>query len=151
MSQAAQEDRAVAVPTPPPSPIAFPRRARGNPGERGIGLRAWTRFPVLVCEGPHAAHCHAVELSATGIVVDRGRELSERELRAGFKLELFLPDAARPVRALAKVARTIVPGRYAFKFVLISDVDRLSLMEHLDRQRSDSLRLLDEVAHAGAA
>src|SRR5207253_110600 len=61
-----------------------------NP-ERGIGLRAKTSFPILLCEGPHAAHCRAVELSATGIVVERGRELSEREQRASMKLELFVP------------------------------------------------------------
>lgn len=115
---------------------------------RGIGLRAATRFPVLLCEGPHAAHCRALELSASGIVVERGRPLSEREQKASIKLELFLPEAPRPVRVLAKVVRAITSTRYALKFVLIADVDRLTLMEHLDRQRVDSLRLLDEVAGA---
>lgn len=117
---------------------------------RSIGLRGVTRFPVLVCEGPHAAHCHAVEISASGIVVERGRPLSERELRAGFKLELFLPDAPRPVRVLAKAVRAVDRTTYAFKFVLISDVDRLTLMEHLDHQATDSMRLLDEVQRGAA-
>ena len=117
---------------------------------RSIGLRGATRFPVLVCEGPHAAHCHALELSASGIVVERGRPLSERELRAGFKLELFLPELSRPVRVLAKAARTVSRTVYAFKFVLISDVDRLSLMEHLDHEAADSLRLLQEVERGAA-
>lgn len=115
---------------------------------RGIGLRAATRFPVLLCEGPHAAHCRAVELSASGIVVERGRALSEREQKASLKLELFLPDLPRPVRVLAKVVRAITSTRYALKFILIADVDRLTLMEHLDRQRVDSLRLLDDIAAA---
>jgi len=119
-----------------------------NPAERAIGLRANTLFPCLFCEGPHAAHCRAVELSATGIVVERGRELSERELGGGVKLELFLPDQPRPIRVLAKVVRPVRRTAYALKFVLISDVDRLTLMEHLDQQRLDSLHLLDEIAAA---
>jgi hypothetical protein len=113
--------------------------------ERSIGVREHTEFPVLLCEGPHAAHCLALELSATGVVVRRGRELSEREQQSLFKLELFLPQRSRPVRVLARVARRIEPGVYALRFVLISDVDRLTLMEHLDRERRDSLELLHEI------
>jgi hypothetical protein len=115
---------------------------------RGIGLRAKTSFPILLCEGPHAAHCRALELSASGIVVERGRALSERERRSSIKLELFLPDQPGPVRVLAKVIRAVTSTTYALKFVLIADVDRLTLMEFLDRQRLDSLQLLDEVAGA---
>ncbi|HKY37002.1 MAG TPA: hypothetical protein VJN18_13745 [Polyangiaceae bacterium] len=113
--------------------------------ERCIGLRARTEFPVLLCEGPHAAHCLALELSATGVVVRRRRELSEREQLALFKLELFIPESPRPVRVLARVARRTEPGVYALRFVMISDVDRLTLMEHLDREQRDSLELLHEV------
>jgi hypothetical protein len=116
--------------------------------ERGIGLRVITSFPLLLCEGPHAAHCRATELSASGIVVERGRELSEREQRASLRLELFVPGAPRPIRVLAKVARQLSKTRYALRFVLISDVDRLTLMEHVDQQQVDSLRLLDEISAA---
>ncbi|HYQ17448.1 MAG TPA: hypothetical protein VEQ58_16860 [Polyangiaceae bacterium] len=119
-----------------------------NARERSIGLRAATTFPLLLCEGQHAAHCRAVELSASGIVVERGRELSEREQRAGLRLEMFVPGLKRPVRALAKVARALGNTRYALRFVLISDVDRLSLMEHIDQQQLDSLRLLEEISGA---
>lgn len=115
---------------------------------RGIGLRAATSFPVLLSEGPHAALCHARELSASGIVVDRGRALSEREQRASLKLELFLPDRPGPVRVLAKTVRQVAPTQYAFKFVLIGDLDRLTLMEHLDHQRLESLHLLEEIEAA---
>jgi hypothetical protein len=116
--------------------------------ERGIGVRATTVFPLLFCEGPHAAHCRALELSASGIVVERGRELSDRERRGGVKLELFLPGQPGTIRALAKVVRPVSRTAYALKFVLISDVDRLTLMEFLDHQRRDSLHLLDEIAAA---
>ena len=117
---------------------------------RGIGLRAPARFPVSFCEGPHVAHCRALELSASGIVVERGRALSEREQRATIKLELFLPTETGngPVRVLAKVVRQVTSSAYALKFVLIGDMDRLTLMEHLDRERLDSLDLLQEIEGA---
>jgi hypothetical protein len=146
MVQAAQDIRSIWPYKQPPNVRILP--APGACGERSIGLRARTRFPLLFCEGPHAAHCHALELSATGVVVQRGRELSEREQRALFKLEMLLPNRSRPVRVLARVARRCAPGVYAMRFVLISDVDRLTLMEHLDDEQLDSLRLLDDVALA---
>jgi hypothetical protein len=151
MSNAAPQIRSVWPYQQQDDAIPFPRVRRAKASERSIGLRGATQFRVLVCEGPHAAHCHALELSASGIVVERGRELSERECRAGFKLELFLPELERPVRVLAKVVRPVTRTAYAFKFVFIADVDRLTLMEHLDLEQRDSLRLLDEVQHAGAA
>lgn len=125
-----------------PSPLARPRR------ERGIGLRARTSCWALLSEGPHVARCLAVELSASGIVIDRGRQLSERERSASLKLELHVPGNPQTVRALVKVARQVTSTSYALKFVLISDVDRLNLMEHLDREQANSLRLLEEVEGA---
>jgi hypothetical protein len=127
----------------------LPGASRRPMSQRGIGLRAVTSFPVLFCEGPHAAHCLAMELSATGIVVERGRPLSERELHSVIKLELFLPDQLRPVRVLARVARQAGKTAYALRFVLISDVDRLTLMEHLDHEQLRTLRLLDELEALG--
>ena len=145
MAQAAPEIRAIwpyksteSVLVPPPQ----------HPRERSIGLRARTQFPVALCEGPRAAHCLALELSATGIVVEHGREMSERELGALFKLELFLPEKQRPVRVLARVARRVAAKTYALRFVMISEVDRLTLMEHIDYEQQDSLRLLQDVERA---
>lgn len=128
-------------------PLIRPRR--DGVARRGIGLRARTSFPVLVCEGATTTHCRALELSPSGIVIDRGRELSERELRSHFKLELALPEQRYPVRVLARVARHVQGTSYAFKFVLISDADRLTLMEHVDETERDVQRLLDAVAEAG--
>jgi hypothetical protein len=150
MSAAAQQIRSIWPYQQEADSEPITLRSRGSSAQRGIGLRERTSFPILLCEGPHATHCRATEVSATGIVIERGRELSERELRALFKLELFLPNEKRPVRVLAKVARRVGLTDYALKFVLISDVDRLSLMEHLDAQQRDSLRLLAEVEHHAA-
>lgn len=122
--------------------LSSPRSAKS---QRGIGLRARTSFPVLLCEGPHVAHCRAVELSPTGIVIERGRELSEREQRALFKLELYLPLSTKPVRVLARLVRCAGGNAYALKFVMVADVDRLSLMEHIDREQREAQRLLSEL------
>ena len=98
----------------------------------------------MLCEGPHVARCHAVEFSPSGVVIDLGRPASHHEPHASLKLILFLPDQVL-VRALVKVARKISETRYALKFVMISDVDRLTLMEQVDRECTDSLRLLSEL------
>ncbi len=131
----------------PVIPLIRPRRDNG--ARRGIGLRARTSFLVMVGEGATSTHCRAVELSPSGIVIERGRELSDRELRSHFKLELALPEQPHPVRVLARVARHVDGTRYAFKFVLVSDADRLTLMEHVDGVERESRQLLDEVARAG--
>jgi hypothetical protein len=117
---------------------------RDRPPQRSIGLRAPTSFPVLLSEGAHTARCKATQLSASGILLDRGRDLSEREQRSVLRLELLLPDA-RPVRVLARVVRRAAQNTYALKFVAVSDVDRLTLMEHLDRQQAESVKLLEEI------
>lgn len=117
--------------------------------ERGIGLRAPTRCFAMLFEGPHVARCHAVEFSPSGVVIDRGRKLSERERAASLKLELYLPGKPQVVvRALVKVARQVATTQYALRFVMISDVDRLTLMEQVDREQTDTLRLLSEIEGA---
>lgn len=150
MASPAQEIRSIWPYREQADTNPIPLHSRGTSAHRGIGLRERTNFPVMLCEGPHITHCRATELSVTGIVVDRGRELSDREQRSLFKLELFLPEQPRPVRVLAKVARCAGDTRYALKFVFISDVDKLTLMEHLDAQQRDSIELLRDLEHNAA-
>jgi len=138
--------------TPVPSrPTPVTASARGATPRRSIGLRAATSFPAIVCEGPHTAQCRVTELSASGVVIERGRELSEREERAIMKLELFLPEQPRPVRVLARVVRRRSASCYALRFMSISDVDRLTLMEHLDHEQLESEQLLEEIAESGTS
>ena len=77
-------------------------------------------------------HCRVVELSTTGLVLERGRPLNTEDERALLRLQLFVPGRSAPIRALARPVRQF-STRQAVKFVAISDVDRLTLSEHLDR------------------
>jgi hypothetical protein len=115
-----------------PSSVARRRPAPQSGPTRSIGLRGKTDIPVLIYDGVVASHCHAVELSSTGIVLERGRSDPRSERRnASVRLELFLEHAPRPVRVLARPVRWF-GTREAYKFTTITDVDRLTLTEHLD-------------------
>lgn len=94
-----------------------------------VGLRARTDFRVVTKNGGFVSHCRGIEISSSGIIVDRGREQLLQPLF--MRLEMMLPERIRP---LCAVARPIwVRGtQQALKFVRISDVDRLTLAEHLD-------------------
>jgi hypothetical protein len=116
-----------------PSSGARRRSAPPSGTQRSIGLRGETDVPVLIYDGVVASHCHAVELSSTGIVLERGRSAPRSERRGSVRLELFLEHVARPVRVLARSVRWS-GTREAYKFTTITDADRLTLTEHLDRQ-----------------
>lgn len=94
-----------------------------------VGLRARTDFRVVARNGGFVSHCRGIEISSSGIIVDRGRELPSQPLL--MRLEMLLPERIRPLRALARPI-WVRGSQQALKFVRISDVDRLTLAEHLD-------------------
>lgn len=94
-----------------------------------VGLRARTDFRVIAKNGGFVSHCRGIEISPSGIIVDRGREVSSQPLLV--RLEMQLPERLRPLRALARPVWAF-GSQQALKFVRISDVDRLTLAEHLD-------------------
>jgi hypothetical protein len=94
-----------------------------------VGLRARTDFRVVAKSGGLVSNCRGIEISASGIIVDRGREVEHLPLL--FRLEMLLPERVRPLRALARPI-WVHGSQQALKFVRISDVDRLTLAEHLD-------------------
>jgi hypothetical protein len=98
-----------------------------------MGVRGEAEFPVLIYDGVVASHCHAVEVSATGIVLERGYPGMHQERRGSVRLELYLENAPRPIRVLARSVRWI-GTREAYKFTHIEDVDRLTLTEYLDHR-----------------
>ncbi len=105
---------------------------------RRRGLRARTDFRVVAIDGGRRAQFRGIEISPSGIVVDRGRH--RREVPFFQWLELHLPERLKPLRLLARPIWTN-GSQQALAFVRISDVDRLSLAEHLDLQRRRGLPL----------
>lgn len=99
--------------------------------ERQVGLRARTDFRVIAQRGSLRSDYRGVEVSPTGIVLDRGRPIIELDSPLLMKLELRLPEYLKPVRALARPIWSF-GTQQAFRFVRIADVDRLILAEHLD-------------------
>jgi hypothetical protein len=96
-----------------------------------VGLRARTDFRVRTLNGVLCAHCRGIEVSPTGIIVDRGRPIVDLDTPFILELELQLPERRKPLRVLARPIWAF-GTQQAFKFVQISDVDRLTLAEHLD-------------------
>ena len=107
---------------------------------RRVGLRTRTNFRVLAQRGSLCSLYRGVDVSPTGIVLDRGRPIGEFDWSLLQRLELQLPTHLKSVRALARPVWSN-DTRQAFKFVRIADVDRLILAEHLDFMsvRGDSL------------
>ncbi len=98
---------------------------------RKIGLRARTDFPVIARDGTLSSRCRGVEVSPSGIVIDRGKPIGSRHERIVIRLELRLPERVRPVTVLARPIWSF-GTQQALRFVRISDVDRLTLAEHAD-------------------
>jgi hypothetical protein len=73
----------------------------------------------------------AVELSGSGIVLDQGRLVRPDKDPLYFRLEIQLPERRRLITAVARPVHSF-GQQQAFRFIQISDVDRLSLAEHLD-------------------
>lgn len=99
--------------------------------ERRVGLRGRTDFGVIAHDGILVSRCRGIEVSPTGIIVDRGRALEARHQLMVQKLELRLPERSNPITAWARPVWTR-GSQQAFRFVRMCDADRLTLAEHLD-------------------
>jgi hypothetical protein len=99
--------------------------------DRRVGLRTRTDFRVIAVRGMRRSQYRGIDVSATGIVLDRGRPVDELDSPLLMRLELQLPEHLKSVRAVARPVWSS-GSEQAFKFVRIADVDRLILAEHLD-------------------
>jgi hypothetical protein len=99
--------------------------------ERRIGLRARTDFGVMARDGTRRSRCRGIEVSSTGIILDRGRPIGRGESSFLMGLEIRLPERVQPLRALARPVWSF-GTQQALRFVRMSDADRLTLAEHLD-------------------
>jgi hypothetical protein len=96
-----------------------------------MNQRARTDCSVTTHHGSVVSHYRGVELSPTGIVVDRGRPIEARDDELFVKMEIQLPERLRPLMAVARPVWSF-GTQQAFKFVRMNDADRLCLAEHVD-------------------
>jgi hypothetical protein len=94
--------------------------------------RARVDMPVFAIVDGFRHGCRAVDLSSTGMVIERSRSLAGRELSNLAAYELRLGAEERPILARA---RNVWSKEHlqALRFVVMHDVDRLLIAEHLDR------------------
>ena len=102
--------------------------------DRRVGLRARTDFGVIARDGKLFSQCRGVEISPSGIVLDRGNLVETRHQRILLNLELMLPERLRAFTALARPV-WFYGTQQALRFVHMSDVDRLNIAEHMDLLR----------------
>jgi hypothetical protein len=80
--------------------------------------------------------CRTVDLSTTGMLVERSKILAEREPPHLGAYELHL-EGRRPIRVRGRTVRS--QGRVlAVRFVVVHDVDRLTIAQHADWLGSSS-------------
>jgi hypothetical protein len=96
-----------------------------------LNQRARTDCNVLTRDGILVSTYRGVELSPTGIVIDRARPIEDRDEGIYVEMEISLPERSRPLRAVARPVWSF-GTQQAFKFVVMSDADRLNLAEHVD-------------------
>ena len=90
-----------------------------------------TDLQVIERSSASVVQCRGIELSPSGILLDRGRQRSARSTSLFVHLEVVLPEQSRTISVVARpVWRR--GSQQALKFIRISDADRLSLAEHLD-------------------
>jgi hypothetical protein len=86
---------------------------------------------ALLRDGARGIYARAVELSPTGVVL----KLFDRDVRLdgarSFGLDIFGPNASRPIHATARPARPIGELE-AIELSNMNAADRLTLAEHLD-------------------
>ncbi len=105
--------------------------------ERRQGERQPTSLKITASHGNLSSAWRGVELSVSGVLIESERgsvhpgpkgEMSDDAL---LRLSIDLPGQREPVRALARALRSS-GSRQPLKFVWLSEVDRLSLAEHVD-------------------
>lgn len=99
--------------------------------ERRFSPRAQVDVPICALVDGFRHACRAVDLSPTGMVVERSPALASRELPQVSPFEIYL--AGRPIRARARPvwSRDRLVG---VRFVWMNDADRLTIAELLDRK-----------------
>jgi hypothetical protein len=109
--------------------------------ERRNAPRARTDLAVIARHGQFATHCRGIEISRAGIVLDRGPAGSRMNDHLLVDLELRLPERIHALHALARPVWS-TGSQQGLRFVEISDVDRLTLAEHMDTLRLQGVAMV---------
>jgi len=96
-------------------------------------VRAEIEFPVIEREGGFSFWCRALNVSSSGILIERGDQTAKRR-GSLMRLELHLPGLARPLEVNASFVWS-EGSKLGLKFVGLADADRLTLAEALDTVR----------------
>ena len=88
-------------------------------------------MPICALVDGFRHDCRAVDLSPTGMVVQRSATLASRHFAQVSPFEIYL--GSRPIRARARPVWSR-DRLLAVRFVWMSDVDRLTIAELLDRK-----------------
>ena len=98
-------------------------------------LRASAEFPVMEREGRFSFWVRGVNLSTTGLMVNRG-DVPLRSDPGLVHLELHLPRRSEPMRVMASSV-WIKGSLEGLKFLGLTDADRLTLAEEIDQISAD--------------
>lgn len=100
--------------------------------ERRIGSRGQVDFPVRTLVDGFWHDCRAIDISPTGMVFSRTPSLARRRPQMLNAVTVGIGEA--PIPACARTVWS--KGRLvAVRFVVMHDVDRLDIAEHLDKKR----------------
>jgi hypothetical protein len=100
--------------------------------DRRHGARAQVDLPVSALVDGTRHRCRAIDISPTGMVVERAPGLSGRALAIVTPFELQL-GTGRPIRLRGRPVWDR-DNHVAVRFVVMNDADRLTIAEHLDRR-----------------
>jgi cation transport ATPase len=106
----------------------------GESVERRRAPRFRSDVAVVAWDRVFSVQGRGIDLSTTGVLVDWGKPAARDAMRFVLGLELHLPERLDALRAVARPVWSFA-NQQAFRFVALSDVDRLDLAEHLDALR----------------
>ena len=95
--------------------------------------RAEIEFPVIERDGGFSFWCRALNVSSSGILIDRGDQSAKRR-GSLIRLELHLPGQPEPIEVNASFVWSD-GSKLGLKFVGLDDAARLALAEALDAVR----------------
>jgi hypothetical protein len=101
--------------------------------DRRMAVRAPLDLPVRLKNAWLSREARAVDVSTSGILVVQNRPASQEADPIHLTVDFALPGEVEPVVAIARPVWSRGPFR-AFKFLTVSDVDRLRIAEHVDRR-----------------